>query len=472
MSYKIIKDLLTPNPFSRPQEKLDGVRALIWHWYANPNTSAQANRNYFENRKYGKTGYGSAHYLIGLKGEVIQALNEYEMGYHIGSHVYTKRALNELGSYPNANTIGIECAHIDWDGNMTDETYSTLIELSADILKRHNLDADDIWIHYETNGWKDCHRLFHRNPAKYKKAKEDVAKLLKKPLKKSPTPVAKEDMEYVSADKDGYYTIKKGDTFWGISKALDVEVKDIEKLNPKVDAGNLQVGQKIKVENVSKSAPSKTTPAASYSGNSIVDYLNAIGEDASFSNRKKLAAKYGISNYSGSLDQNLALLNKLRNSTLTKSSTPSKPAPSKGNMKTDSIVEYLNSIGADSSYSNRKKLAAKYGIKGYNGEASENLRLLDLMRKGKVAPTPKSNDKYLNLHKHMSEWGIYKLNASPVKSNQFAQLRPSKFGGLSYKVLGNPQKDLYTIQTDDFGKVNIYAPRDRDSSITSSPLYK
>jgi N-acetylmuramoyl-L-alanine amidase len=89
----------------------------------------------------------------------------------------------------------------------------------------------------------------------------------------------------------------------------------------------------------------------------------------------------------------------------------------------------------------------------------------------KVSKKKTSNDKYLNLHKHMKEWGIYRLNATPIKRNQFAQLKPSKFGGLSYKVLGNPQANVYTIQTEDFGKVNIYAPRDKDSSITNSPLY-
>jgi hypothetical protein len=90
---------------------------------------------------------------------------------------------------------------------------------------------------------------------------------------------------------------------------------------------------------------------------------------------------------------------------------------------------------------------------------------------GVVSKAKPSNKKYLNLHEHMREWGIYKLSAAPVKVNQFAQLRPSKFGGLSYEILDKPQANVYTIQTEDFGKVNIFAPRDKDSSITNSPLY-
>ncbi|WP_346216434.1 GH25 family lysozyme [Caldifermentibacillus hisashii] len=46
---------------------------------------------------------------------------------------------------------------------------------------------------------------------------------------------------------------------------------------------------------------------------SLVDYLKSVGKDASFNARKALAAQYGISNYTGSAAQNLALLSKLKN---------------------------------------------------------------------------------------------------------------------------------------------------------------
>ena len=45
---------------------------------------------------------------------------------------------------------------------------------------------------------------------------------------------------------------------------------------------------------------------------SIVDYLNSQGIDYSFNNRKKLAAKYGIINYTGTASQNIELLKRLR----------------------------------------------------------------------------------------------------------------------------------------------------------------
>lgn len=47
---------------------------------------------------------------------------------------------------------------------------------------------------------------------------------------------------------------------------------------------------------------------------SIVDYLKSVGQDSSYSNRSKLAQKNGISNYTGTAEQNVQLLNKLKNS--------------------------------------------------------------------------------------------------------------------------------------------------------------
>lgn len=52
--------------------------------------------------------------------------------------------------------------------------------------------------------------------------------------------------------------------------------------------------------------------------------------------------------------------------------------------KSDSIVTALKSIGADSTYSNRKKIAIANGIKDYAGSAEQNIKLLNLLKKGKL----------------------------------------------------------------------------------------
>lgn len=148
--------------------------------------------------------------------------------------------------------------------------------------------------------------------------------------------------------------------------------------------GELKGEEVVSVPKSEVKSEVSTKPSSQPKELGLVDWMNSKGMDSSYSNRAKLAKEYRISNYSGESDQNIKLLDLLQKS---KSAQESKPTPTssskpKADMKTNSIVEYLQSIGVNSSFSNRKKLAAKYGVKGYNGEASENLRLLELMRDG------------------------------------------------------------------------------------------
>ena len=57
---------------------------------------------------------------------------------------------------------------------------------------------------------------------------------------------------------------------------------------------------------------------SSYKGNSIVDALKQIGIDSSFENRKELAQKNNIYNYTGTATQNTKLLNLLKTGKLKK----------------------------------------------------------------------------------------------------------------------------------------------------------
>lgn len=68
----------------------------------------------------------------------------------------------------------------------------------------------------------------------------------------------------------------------------------------------------------------------------------------------------------------------------------------------------------------------------------------------------KPTTKKLYLPASATKWGIYKTNVQPVTKNIFAYLYPSKFGGLTYDILATPYPDVVTIQTRDYGRVNIY----------------
>jgi hypothetical protein len=55
-----------------------------------------------------------------------------------------------------------------------------------------------------------------------------------------------------------------------------------------------------------------TTPQSNYTGPSIVDYLNSVGQASDYASRARLAQQYGIQNYTGTGDQNTQLLGILR----------------------------------------------------------------------------------------------------------------------------------------------------------------
>lgn len=160
---EIKKILLTPNPYSRPQIELNKVTHIVIHWVGNANSSAMANRNYFESLR-NKRVFASSHYIIGLQGEIIQCVPETEVAYH--------------ASNANKYSIGIENCHPDWHGKFNEATYRSLIDLCADLCKRYKLDPEEALIrHYDVTK-KECPRYYVRNVQAWKQLKRDVKKAL------------------------------------------------------------------------------------------------------------------------------------------------------------------------------------------------------------------------------------------------------------------------------------------------------
>ncbi len=122
--------------------------------------------------------------------------------------------------------------------------------------------------------------------------------------------------------------------------------------------------------------------ACSSSYNSIVDALNSIGVDSSFAYRKRIAEANGITNYTGTAAQNTKLLNLLKQGKLINPDAKTYFPPCSKSYS--SIVDALNSIGADSSYSYRKKIAAANNISNYSGTAAQNTQMLNLLKAGQL----------------------------------------------------------------------------------------
>jgi len=151
--------LLTPNPYSRPQTKLDKVNGVVIHYTANPGTDAVANRNYFENLKTTQTTKASSHFVIGLYGEIVQCIPTSEISYASNNR--------------NDDTISIEVCHPNETGKFTKESYDALVELVAWLACEHNLNSNDILRHYDVTG-KICPKYFVEHEDKWNDFKGDV----------------------------------------------------------------------------------------------------------------------------------------------------------------------------------------------------------------------------------------------------------------------------------------------------------
>ena len=73
--------LLDINPYSRPGTTIDHVNGIVVHYTANPGSTAQDNRDYFNGLKDSHETSASSNFVIGLEGEIIQCIPTWEMAY-------------------------------------------------------------------------------------------------------------------------------------------------------------------------------------------------------------------------------------------------------------------------------------------------------------------------------------------------------------------------------------------------------
>lgn len=156
-------DLLTPNPYSRPQMALEEVRGIVVHYTANPGTTAEQNRSYFESLKDTHKTKASSHFVIGIDGKIVQCIPSSEMSY----------ASNDR----NVDTLSIECCHQDETGQFTQETYDSLVELTAWLCGKFNLPVDNVIRHYDVTG-KECPIYYVEHEDAWEQFKKDVQKYI------------------------------------------------------------------------------------------------------------------------------------------------------------------------------------------------------------------------------------------------------------------------------------------------------
>lgn len=156
-------DLLTVNPYSRPGSQTQKIRNIVIHYTANPATSANQNRNYFEGLKDSKKTRASSHFIVGIEGEIIQCVPTAEVAYASNNR--------------NSDTVSIETCHLKSDGAYTEETYDSMVHLTAWLCEKFGLTEADVIRHYDITG-KICPKYFVEDEEAWEDFKRDVKNML------------------------------------------------------------------------------------------------------------------------------------------------------------------------------------------------------------------------------------------------------------------------------------------------------
>ena len=132
-------------------------------------------------------------------------------------------------------------------------------------------------------------------------------------------------------------------------------------------------------------------PACDASYTTLSAALVSVGADGSYAYRAQIAAANGIENYSGTVDQNTAMLDLLKAGLLKipeAQTTPTVTYFTACDSSYTSLSDALRSVGADGSFAYRAQIAAANGIGDYSGTAAQNTQLLDLLKAGQlIVPT-------------------------------------------------------------------------------------
>lgn len=147
--------IIDVNGSGRRGERLSGVNDIVIHYVGNPGTTAQQNHDFFDQ----PDTTVSAHFLVGLDGEIIQCI-----------------PLDEVSSASNdrnSDTISIEVCHPDATGQFNQKTYDSLVKLTAWLCDYCDIGRDHVIRHYDVTG-KLCPLYFVEHPDAWEQFLLDV----------------------------------------------------------------------------------------------------------------------------------------------------------------------------------------------------------------------------------------------------------------------------------------------------------
>lgn len=151
--------LLDINEYSRPGIESDPIKGIVIHYTANPGSTAQNNRDYFQGLKDSHETSVSSHFVVGLEGEIIQCVPTWELAYASNGR--------------NHDTVSIECCHPDESGKFNKDTYKSMVQLTSWLCTKFGLTEEDVIRHYDVTG-KICPKYFVDDEDAWKLFKGDV----------------------------------------------------------------------------------------------------------------------------------------------------------------------------------------------------------------------------------------------------------------------------------------------------------
>jgi len=176
-----VKKLLPNSTWTRPGDPLWAVNGVIMHYVDWPMVSANRVREYFAESVPKERRYASAHYIVGIPGDIIQCIPEDEVAYHAGPSKDTSSDVMDLfGGYPNWHAIGIEMCHPSPWGAFSEATIRAAVDLVADICVRYDINPmTQVLRHYDCTG-KRCPAWWVDNPGEFHRFKNHVLHAMKR----------------------------------------------------------------------------------------------------------------------------------------------------------------------------------------------------------------------------------------------------------------------------------------------------
>ncbi len=162
------QEFIRKNIFSRPDVSRRKINNIVLHYVANPGSSAEGNRNYFDSLADQDSQKGgtstSSHFIVGLEGEVIQCIPINEIAY--------------ANAPRNEDTLSIEVCHPDDAGKYSDATYESVVRLTAWLCTQLKLKSSDGVRHYDING-KLCPKYYVEHEEEWKQLRKDIDAAMK-----------------------------------------------------------------------------------------------------------------------------------------------------------------------------------------------------------------------------------------------------------------------------------------------------